>query len=358
MENIGQKKSEKAPKVFISYAWANKNFVLRFAQDLTKDGIDVIIDEWNLKPGNDKYAFMESMVRDKTIERVLIMCDRVYKERADNRQGGVGDETVIISPQLYQEMEQTKFVPIVLEHDDEGNPCKPIYINSRIHFDFSSEDNYEYNYLQLLRFLYSEPYYIKPKIGQKPDLLRHSGNNYIKYGMVNIKIQGENPKDETSEVTVTYLGSSLVDAEHRPVKYEDIVSASFGKIISYKFDTDADVKITNSDTFKLSHKRLEYQLIGPDNESLFFTGEIVLTHKIGRKKGYIGLSIPYYAKHLIVYIDIAKADFIKNYGGKAILLNTTSKTKITQTFSESSMTYIITLKNTEPADLSFAWEND
>ena len=115
MENIGQKKSEKKPKVFISYAWAKKNFVLRFAQDLTKDGIDVIIDEWNLKPGNDKYAFMESMVRDETIERVLIMCDRVYKERADNRQGGVGDETVIISPQLYQEMEQTKFVPIVLE---------------------------------------------------------------------------------------------------------------------------------------------------------------------------------------------------------------------------------------------------
>lgn len=165
-------KSEKTPKIFISYSWANQNFVIELAKRLMADGVDTIIDAWCLKPGNDKYAFMESMVRDKTIDHVLIICDRAYKEKADNRTGGVGDETVIISPKLYEEMEQTKFVPIVLENDEDGNPCKPIYISSRIHFDFSNRDNYEEQYESLLRFLYDEPYYPKPKIGKKPEWLK------------------------------------------------------------------------------------------------------------------------------------------------------------------------------------------
>ena len=165
-------KSEKTPKVFISYAWANQKFVIELAERLMRDGVDTIIDVWYLKQGNEKYAFMESMVRDETIDHVLIICDKIYKEKADNRTGGVGDETVIISPKLYEEMEQTKFVPIVLENDEDGNPCKPIYISSRIHFDFSNKENYEEEYESLLRFLYDEPYYPKPKIGKKPEWLK------------------------------------------------------------------------------------------------------------------------------------------------------------------------------------------
>ena len=172
-----RKENEKAPKVFISYAWTNKDFVVKFANRLMADGIDTIIDVWYLKQGNDKYAFMESMVRDKTIDHVLIICDKAYKEKADNRTGGVGDETVIISPQLYGEMEQTKFIPIVLENDEEGNPYKPIYIKSRIHFDLSHEDTYEDEYESLLRFLYEEPYYPKPKIGNKPEWLKQDAIN-------------------------------------------------------------------------------------------------------------------------------------------------------------------------------------
>lgn len=44
---------------------------------------------------------MESMVQDSSIDKVLIICDKGYKEKADDREGGVGTETQIITPTLY-----------------------------------------------------------------------------------------------------------------------------------------------------------------------------------------------------------------------------------------------------------------
>lgn len=200
------KEAVKSPKVFISYAWSNKDFVIKLANRLMADGIDTIIDAWYLKQGNDKYAFMESMVRDKTIDHVLIICDKAYKEKADNRTGGVGDETVIITPQLYGEMDQTKFVPIVLENDDEGNPCKPIYIDSRIHFDLSHEDTYENEYESLLRFLYNEPYYLKPKLGSKPEWLKKDAVNVSSLiNFVNILKSASNETRKNAVIIEFYL---------------------------------------------------------------------------------------------------------------------------------------------------------
>jgi len=51
-----------APRAFISYSWIptqNKQKVLRLAQRLSSDAIHVILDEWDLKEGHDKYQFME-----------------------------------------------------------------------------------------------------------------------------------------------------------------------------------------------------------------------------------------------------------------------------------------------------------
>lgn len=38
---------------------------------------------------------MEQLVNDPEIDRVLIICDKVYVEKANSRSGGVGDETVL-----------------------------------------------------------------------------------------------------------------------------------------------------------------------------------------------------------------------------------------------------------------------
>lgn len=164
------------PKVFISYAWSRQKTqddVLELAHRLVHDGIDVVLDKWDLKEGNDKYVFMERCVTDESINRVLIICDQAYQERANSRKGGVGDETAVISSEIYGHMQQTKFIPLIFERDENGSPFLPAYIKSKKYIDFSDEDNYENSYEELLRALYEMPINKKPKLGKRPDWLNN-----------------------------------------------------------------------------------------------------------------------------------------------------------------------------------------
>ncbi len=161
-------------KVFISYSWTSlehEEWVLGLSSRLVSDGIDVIIDKWDLKEGNDLYEFMESMVKSPDINKVLIILDKSYTEKADSRKGGVGTETQIISPSVYNEVAQEKFIPIIRERDEFGEPYMPTYLKSRVYIDLSFEEHFEKNYEMLLRNIYQRPLYSKPKIGQAPSYL-------------------------------------------------------------------------------------------------------------------------------------------------------------------------------------------
>ena len=97
------------PKIFISYSWTNpehEDWVINLAERLVSDGVDVIIDKWNLKEGQDKFNFMETMVKSADIQKVLIILDKIYSEKAELRTGGVGTETQIISPNIYGDVSQ------------------------------------------------------------------------------------------------------------------------------------------------------------------------------------------------------------------------------------------------------------
>lgn len=160
-----------APKVFISYSWNSPTHQLsikELADRLLSDGIDVEFDIYNLGPGADKYAFMEKMVTDESITHVLIICDKEYSEKANSRIKGAGEETQIISPEVYKKVEQNKFIPIVTEFDDNGNPYMPEYLKSRIYINFSNLEAINSNWEQLVREIYNKPQYIKPKLGETP----------------------------------------------------------------------------------------------------------------------------------------------------------------------------------------------
>lgn len=161
---------DRTPQVFISYSWTSEEYkqrVKELAERLIHDGINVKLDIWDLKDGQDKYVYMEQCVTDNSIDRVLILSDRVYKEKADKRQGGVGDETTIISPELYSNAAEVKFIPVVMERDENGNPYLPAYLKSRIYRDFSGSE-YEEEYENLVRTIYDEPLNRKPELGARP----------------------------------------------------------------------------------------------------------------------------------------------------------------------------------------------
>src|SRR5215510_6065595 len=97
-----------SPKVFISYSWsspAHQQLVQDWAEQLVADGVDVVLDVYDLKEGHDKFAFMERMVTDKSVTHVLVICDQAYSEKADARKAGVGTESQIISKEVYEKVD-------------------------------------------------------------------------------------------------------------------------------------------------------------------------------------------------------------------------------------------------------------
>lgn len=157
-------------KIFISYSWGTKEYqdwVVNLAKRLMNDTIDVVLDRWDLKDGNDVFHFMESMVKSDDIYRVLILCDKNYKAKADNRDGGVGTETQIITPEIYKDQKQEKFIPIVTERDVNKTISLPIFLSSRKYIDFSDEEHFEESYEELIRNILDAPSIPKPKLGTK-----------------------------------------------------------------------------------------------------------------------------------------------------------------------------------------------
>ena len=161
-------------KAFISYSWSSpqhEQWVINLATELRQAGVDVILDKWDLKEGHDAIAFMEKMVTDPEIKKVIIVSDRVYAQKADSRKDGVGTETQIISKEIYDKVEQDKFVVVIAEKDEYGKPYLPTYYKSRIYIDLSEPDNYAENFERLLRWIYDKPLYKKPEIGKMPSFL-------------------------------------------------------------------------------------------------------------------------------------------------------------------------------------------
>lgn len=102
------------PIVFISYSHdsrEHKQWVLELAQRLRGEGIEVIVDQWDLEYGDDVAAFMVNAV--KRAHRVLMICTEAYVQKADEGKGGVGYEALIVTSELIQNIGTKKFVPVV-----------------------------------------------------------------------------------------------------------------------------------------------------------------------------------------------------------------------------------------------------
>lgn len=165
--------SETAPNLFISYSWTSpehERWVSELVEELNANGVHVLFDKWDLKEGEETNAFMEQMVTNSSVTKVLMICDRQYVDRADKRERGVGTETQIISSKIYQ-ANHSKFVAAVREYDDEGKPCLPAYYTSRIYIDLCDGARYAQEFERLLRWIYDQPLNPRPPLGSKPAFL-------------------------------------------------------------------------------------------------------------------------------------------------------------------------------------------
>ena len=170
-KEISNKKSfsnnENAPKVFISYSWddeAHKNWVLNLATKLKDKGVNVILDQWDLKLGGLIPKFMENSVYNS--DRVICVITPNYKEKTINLHGGVGYEYSIISAKIWEEVETQKFIPLLRVGDNENIP---VSLKGRMYIDMRKDSNFEDMLNKLLEDILNSPKNIKISIEAEPE---------------------------------------------------------------------------------------------------------------------------------------------------------------------------------------------
>lgn len=147
-------------KVFISYAWENeehREWVKALADRLLSDGIDAVLDQYDLELGDRLPQFMEQSVRSS--DYVLIVCTPTYKHKADDRIGGVGYEGHIISGELFSQRNERKFIPVIKEGSVEDS--LPAFLEGKLAIDLSDGGEPQ-GYNDLLATLYGVKK--KPKV--------------------------------------------------------------------------------------------------------------------------------------------------------------------------------------------------
>ena len=248
MEQTGDKDKAATdhPRVFVSYSWTSpmhEELVLKLCTELRNEGVDIILDKWELKEGHDTYAFMESMVTDPSVSKVLVISDTRYSEKADSRTGGVGAETQIISAEVYTQVKQDKFIPIVAEFDQQGQPCLPTFMKGRLHIDLSTPAKYAENYDKVLRAIYDRPLHRKPELGMPPRrIFEESHINIVtqpKYRACVEAIKQDKKSvpgllaDYLDEMVNVWKGFSLYP-QSKSIPFDELVIASIKDALPYR----------------------------------------------------------------------------------------------------------------------------
>lgn len=154
------------PRAFISYSHdsaEHKKWILDFATTLRRRGIDAVLDQWDLKPGDDLPHFMETQL--ESADFVLMICTDKYVEKANAGEGGVGYEKMIMTASLLSKIDSSKVIPIIRQSETD---TRPTFMKTKIYIDFSNDENIEYSLDDLLRVLLQAPLYEKPEIGTNP----------------------------------------------------------------------------------------------------------------------------------------------------------------------------------------------
>ncbi|MFI5330928.1 MAG: toll/interleukin-1 receptor domain-containing protein [Desulfobaccales bacterium] len=155
------------PIVFISYSHddhSHKKWVSELSSRLVENGVEVILDQWDLGLGDDIPKFMEHSVT--RANRVLMVCTEAYVRKADEGEGGVGYEAMIVTGELVRNLGTAKFIPIIRQNNE--GFLLPKSVCTRLAVNLSDSQKYEEQFQLLLRELHQEPTTVKPPLGKNP----------------------------------------------------------------------------------------------------------------------------------------------------------------------------------------------
>ena len=156
MEALGQ--------VFISYSHDNVEhvqMVLSLSNKLRSEGIDCVLDQYEVSPSEGWPRWMDRKIRDA--QYVIMICTepyyrRVMGEEEAGKGKGVKWEGNLIFQHLYHaDTVNTKFIPVIISSSD--SKYIPTPLQGATHYCLEMEDGYDNLYWRLRG---------KPKIGKPP----------------------------------------------------------------------------------------------------------------------------------------------------------------------------------------------
>ncbi len=162
--------TEVIPNVFISYSWdspEHENWIVNLAIKLCANGVNAIIDKWDLGPlGKPLPHFMEQSITKS--QRVICVMTPNYKKKTENLAGGVGYEYSIMTAEILADgITTSKFIPLFRSGTDAD--AIPTVLRGRKYVDMRDDDQFEEKFIhELLRDIHEEPKFKKPAIGKKP----------------------------------------------------------------------------------------------------------------------------------------------------------------------------------------------
>lgn len=155
-----------AKRVFVSYSHdspEHKAWVAELSTYLAQNGLDVILDQWDLDYGWDLPSFMESVITGS--DRVLIILTDGYIAKAHAGKGGVGYERTIVTAEIFRGVPREKFIPVL--RDVTGEQKLPTFLASARWIDLTNGDDRAAERAELVRCLHGiAP--ARPAIGRSP----------------------------------------------------------------------------------------------------------------------------------------------------------------------------------------------
>jgi len=182
MKETEKKEKPEHPNVFISYSWDDEEhiqWVHKLASNLRSHGVNIIIDQWDARLGDDLPFFMEQGLSTSAL--VLCVCSDKYVEKANTNKGGVGYEKKILAANLINDSSNNYIIPIKRKNITGKTPT---FLSGSKYIDFEKDSDYFNKYDELLQRIYNEDIKKRPPLGENPfkhdELSKHISINLNK----------------------------------------------------------------------------------------------------------------------------------------------------------------------------------
>jgi hypothetical protein len=173
-------------------------------------------------------------MHSNSIDKILVFCNKEYMQKSNDLLGGVGNETRILMPFMFEENGhiQSRVIPIITEFDGES-ACVPDYLKGIKYINLANSDTFQKEFDKLIRAIYDKPKLKRPALGPIPIFEDSSFEDKTIHHYHLIKQQFNT---STNEYRLNEALNNIYNtwSEHRIFNYDDTTWVdTFDKEISF-----------------------------------------------------------------------------------------------------------------------------